>query len=80
MSLEVPHVLINIDDFSALLVNLVEEALNQLCEIRMLLLDDSVILLVLVPDVRKELFEVLRIIHDQLIDDSFMQVNAWEFV
>lgn len=80
MSLEVPHVLINIDDFSALLVNLVEEALNQLCEIRMLLLDDSVIFLVLVPDVRKELFEVLRIIHDQLIDDSFMQVNAREFV
>ena len=38
------------------------------------------ILFVLSSDVRKKLFEMLRIIHDQLVNDRFVEIYAWKFI
>lgn len=80
MALEVPHVLIDIDSFLAVLLELVQETFDNLSELGEILLDESLILLVLTFDVDKELFEMVRIIHDQLIDDSLVEINTRELV
>lgn len=80
MSLQISHVLINVNDLGTLLINLIQKALNQLCEIRELFLDNCMILLVLSSDMSKKLFEMLRIVHNQLVDDRFVEINAWEFI
>ena len=80
MSLEIPHVLVNVDYLSTFLVNLIQEALDDLRELRVLLLDYHLTLLVLATYVREELLEVLRIIHDQLVDDRLVEVDARELV
>ena len=38
------------------------------------------VLLVLAANVREELLEVLRVIHDQLVDDRLVEVDARELV
>lgn len=78
--LEIPHVLVDVDYLGALLVDLIQEALDYLRELGVLLLDDHVILLVLAANVREELLEVLRVIHDQLVDDRLVEVDARELV
>lgn len=80
MSLEIPHVLIDVDDLCAFLVNLIQEALDDLRELRVFILDYHLILLVLAAYVRKELLEVLGVIHDQLVDDRLVEVDARELV
>ena len=80
MPLEVPHVLVDIDYLGALLVYLVEETLDQLGELRGLVLDHRVVLLVLAPDVREELLEVLGIVHYQLVYDCFVKVDAGKLI
>jgi len=42
--------------------------------------DDSLISLVVLTNVRKKLLEVLRVIHDELIDYSFVEVERGKFV
>lgn len=80
MPLEIPHVLVDVDYLGALLVDLIQEALDYLRELGVLLLDHHVILLVLAANVREELLEVLRVIHDQLVDDRLVEVDARELV
>lgn len=80
MPLEIPHVLVDVDYLGALLVDLIQEALDYLRELGVLLLDDHVILLVLAANVREELLEVLRVVHDQLVDNRLVQVDARELV
>lgn len=80
MAFQVSHVLVDVYDLGALLIDLVQEALNQFRELWKLILDDGLAFLVLASYVSKELLEVLRIIHDQLVDDCFVQINAWELV
>jgi len=46
----------------------------------MLLLDYSIAFLVLSADVSKELFKVLRIIHDKLVYDCFVKIKGRELV
>ena len=78
--LEIPHVLVDVDYLGALLVDLIQEALDYLRELGVLLLDDHVILLVLAANVREELLEVLRVIHYQLVDDRLVEVDARELI
>jgi len=80
MPLEIPHVLVDVDYLGALLVDLIKEALDYLRELGVLLLDDHVILLVLAANVREELLEVLRVVHDQLVYDRLVEVDARELV
>ena len=80
MPLEIPHVLVDVDYLCALLVNLIQEALDYLRELRVLLLDHHLTLLLLAAYVREELLEVLRIVHDQLVDDRLVEVDARELV
>lgn len=46
----------------------------------MLFPDDSLISLVVLTNVREKLLEVLRIIHNELVDYSFMEVEGGKFV
>lgn len=80
MALEVSHILVNIDRFLAVLFKLLQETFDNLCELGEVLLDESLILLVLTFYVNKELLEVMRIIHNQLIDDSLMEIDTRELV
>ncbi len=80
MALEVSHILVNIDRFLAILFKLLQETFNNLCKLREVLFDESLILLVLTFYVNKELLEVMRIIHNQLIDDSLMEIDTRELV
>ena len=80
MPLEIPHVLVDVDYLGALLVDLIQEALDYLRELGVLLLYDHVVLLVLAANVREELLEVLRVVHDQLVDDRLVEVDARELV
>jgi hypothetical protein len=64
MPLEIPHILVNVDCFEAILLKLVQKAFYNLGELRELFLDDSFILLVLSLYMYKELLEMVRIIHD----------------
>ena len=80
MSLEIPHILIDVDNLGTFLVDLIQEALDYLRELRVLLLDDNMILLVLAAYVREELLEVLGIIHDQLVNDRLVEVDARELI
>jgi hypothetical protein len=64
MTLEVPHVLVNVDSLEAVLLELSQETLYNLGEFSEILLDISLILLVLPLNVHKELLEMMRIIHD----------------
>ena len=80
MPLEIPHVLVDVDDLGTFLVDLIQEALDDLRELGVLLLDYHLTLLVLTTYVREELLEVLRIVHDQLVDDRLVQVDARELV
>jgi len=80
MPLEIPHVLVDVDYLGTFLVDLIQEALDDLRELGVLLLDDHLTLLVLAAYVREELLEVLRIVHDQLVDDRFVEVDARELV
>lgn len=59
---------------------MLHKGLNELDEIRVFLLNDGLISLILVTDVLKELLEMLAVIHDQLINDSFVKINAWELI
>ena len=80
MSLKVSHVLINVDYLSTVLLNQSHEALNQLGEFRMLFLNSRLILLILAPYVSEKLLQVLRIIHDQLVDNCFVKIDTWKFI
>lgn len=80
MALEVSHILVNIDRFLAVLFKLLHETFDNLCELGEVLLDESLILLVLTFYVNKELLEVMWIIHNQLIDDSLMEIDTRELV
>jgi hypothetical protein len=64
MTLEVPHVLVNVDSLEAVLLELCQETLYNLGEFSKILLDISLILFVLPLNVHKELLEMVRIIHD----------------
>jgi hypothetical protein len=64
MTLEVPHVLVNVDSLEAVLLELSQETLYNLGEFSKILLDISLILFVLPLNVHKELLEMVRIIHD----------------
>lgn len=46
----------------------------------MLFIDSSFFSLKLAADVREELLEVLRVIHDEFVDDGFVEVHWREFV
>ena len=80
MPLEISHVLVNVDDLGALLIDLIQKALDDLSEFGVLFLDHSLILLVLRPDVGEELLEMLRVIHDELVNDGLVEVAAGELV
>jgi hypothetical protein len=80
MPLEISHVLVDIDNFSTLLVYLVQETFNQFCEFREFFLNHRIILFVLASDVREEFFEMLGIIHDQLVNDCLMKIDARELI
>jgi hypothetical protein len=80
MSLQISHVLINIDDLSTLHVYLSEEFLDNLGEFGELIFDYGMILFILVPYVSKKLLEMLRIIQDKLVDDSLVKIDAGELV
>lgn len=64
MTLEVPHVLVNVDSLEAVLLELSQETLYNLSEFSEILLDVSLIFLVLPLNMHKELLEMVRIIHD----------------
>lgn len=75
MLFQVLHVLIDIDDLGVVRVHLLHEAINDLGEFRMLFIDSSFFSLKLAADVREELLEVLRVIHDEFVDDGFVEVH-----
>jgi hypothetical protein len=64
MTLEISHVLVNVDSLEAVLLKLSQETLYDLGELGKIFLDISLILLVLPLNVNKELLEMVRIIHD----------------
>jgi hypothetical protein len=80
MSLQISHVLINIDDLSTLHVYLSEEFFDNLGEFGELIFDYAMILFILVPYVSEKLLEMLRIIQDKLVDNGFVQIDAGELV
>ena len=80
MTLEVSHVLVNVDSFEAVLLKLSQETLYDLGELGKIFLDISLILLVLPLNVNKELLEMVRIIHDQLVNNGLMEVNTRKLI
>lgn len=80
MSLEVPHILVNVDSLEAVLLQLSQETFHYLGEFLEILLDIGLILLVLPLDVYKELLEMVGIIHDQLVYDGLMKIDAWKLI
>jgi len=54
---------------------LLHKAINDFGEFRMLFIDRSFFSLKLAADVSKELLEVLRVIHDEFVDDGFVEVH-----
>ena len=80
MTLKISHVLVDVDDLGVILLNLAHEAFDQTSEIWVVILDVGLVLLVMTPNVGKELLEMLRIIHDQFANDCLVEVNAWELV
>jgi hypothetical protein len=80
MTLEVPHVLVNVDSLEAVLLELSQETLYNLGEFSKILLDVSLILLVLPLNVHKELLEMVGIIHDQLVYDGLMKIDTRKLI
>jgi hypothetical protein len=80
MSLEVPHILVNVDRLQTVLLQLSQETLHYLRKFGEILLDVALILLVLPLDVDKKLLEMVRIIHDQLVYNGFVKVDTWELI
>lgn len=80
MTFEIPHILVNVDSFEAVLLKLSQETLHNLGEFREILLDVGLILLVLPLNVHKELLEMMRIIHDKLVYNGFMKVDTWKLI
>lgn len=75
MLLEVLHVLIDVDDLGVVLVDLLHEAFDELGKLGVSLVDGSLLALALATDVCKELFEVLGVVHDELVDDRLVKVD-----
>lgn len=80
MAFEVSHVLVNIDSFEAVLFKLSQETFYDLREFREIFLDVSLILLVLPLNVDKELLEMVRIVHDELVNYGLMKVDTWKLI
>ncbi len=80
MSLEIAHVLIDVDDLGAVLLENLHKAVDQLGELREALHNECLILLVLSPNMSKKLLEVLRIVHYKLVDDCLVKVNTGELI
>jgi len=80
VSLKISHVLIDVYDLLRVLLKLRHKTIDKLCELWEFLLDYRLIFLVLPPNVSEELFEMLRVIHNQLVNDGFVKVNAREFI
>ena len=80
MSLEVPHILVNVDSLEAVLLQLSQETFHYLGEFLEILLDIGLILLVLPLDVHKELLEMVGIIHDQLIYNGLMKIDTRKLI
>jgi hypothetical protein len=80
MALQVFHVLVNVNYFLFVLVNLAHEGLNRLGKLRIIFLDNRFILLVVLLDVSEELLEVKFVIQDKLVDYCLVELIAWELV
>jgi hypothetical protein len=80
MSLQVAHILINVDHLIAFLLNLAVETLQELAELRVLLPDELLVFFEVAADVGEELLKVLRIIKDQPVNDGLVKVNRGEFI
>jgi len=72
MSFEVLHVLINIDDLRIILLNLGHEAFNKFRKLWVLFPYYCFIMFILTSNVSEELLEMLRVVHDKLVYDSFV--------
>lgn len=75
MLFQVLHVLIDIDNLRVVRIHLLHEAINDLGELRMLFINGSLFSLKLAANVGEELLEVLRVIHDELVNDGFVEVH-----
>jgi hypothetical protein len=80
MSLQVAHILIDVDHLIAFLLNLAVETLQELAELRVLLPDELLVFFEVAADVGEELLKVLRIIKDQSVNDGLVKVNRGEFI
>lgn len=80
MLFQITHVLVYIHCFCSVCFYLIHEGFDHSGEIRVLLFDKNLIPSELFLDMRKELFEMLLIIHDKLVDDGFVQFKTWELI
>jgi hypothetical protein len=80
MSLQVAHILIDVDHLVAFLLNLAVETLQELAELRVLLPDELLVFFEVAADMSEELLKVLRVIEDQPVNDGLVKVNRGEFI
>lgn len=80
MFLQITHVLVNVHCLSVILLYFIHEGLDYLRKLWVLLFDKGFISSELFSDVCEELFEMLLVIHDEFVDDWFVEFKTRELI
>jgi hypothetical protein len=75
MLFQVLHVLINVDNLGVVRVHLLHEAINDFCELRVFFIDSCLLSLKLPADVCEELLKMLRVIHNEFVNNGLVQIH-----
>ena len=63
MSLQISHILVDIESLGVSAIDLTEEVLDEFSELWVFLLDERLVGFVVTADVGEEVLEVLRVVH-----------------